>query len=109
VNQGEKVALENHPRAKRSITRWKGIGGIAAFGVVGFISLRASVPFFDSGLRALIGGVVGYAVAWFVAVQVWRQVAVAEIRRHQAEAIARRRRAQEQFETARNEREGQPA
>jgi hypothetical protein len=110
VNQDQKIALDNHPRAKRSITRWKGIGGIAAFAVVGFVSQRAGVPFFDSGLRALTGGVVGYAVAWFVAVQIWRHVAVAEIRRYQAEALARRRRGQEQFdEAARAEREGQPA
>src|SRR2546423_15607254 len=96
-----KIALEHHPRAQHSITRAKGLAGIACFAVAGFLSLRAGVPFFDSGLRALLAGVVGYAVAWFVAVQVWRQLALAEIRHHAAEALERRRRLQEELEAGR--------
>jgi hypothetical protein len=107
VTPGEKIALDNHPRAKDSIARWKGIGGMAAFALVGFISLRANVPFFDSGLRALVGGVVGYAAAWFVAVQVWRHLAVAEIRRHHRQQLERRMRIEAEVEAARTEREGQ--
>jgi hypothetical protein len=87
-----KIALSEHPRARHSISRAKGLGGMACFAVVGLVSLRAGVPFFSSGLRALLAGVVGYAVAWFCAVQVWRQLAVAEIRRHRADALERRRR-----------------
>jgi hypothetical protein len=111
MSADEKIALDSHPRAKHSITRWKGLGGLAAFAVVGFISLRASVPFFDSGLRALVAGVVGYAVAWFVAVQVWRHLAVSEIRRHQKEHLERRLRLQGELEAAHAERESrrQPA
>ena len=109
MNAEEKIALDRHPRAQHSIARAKGLGGIACFVVVGFVSLRAGVPFFDSGLRALLAGVVGYAVAWFGSVQVWRHVAVAEIRRHQAEALERRRRVQEEMEAARAEGGGQTA
>ena len=96
-----RIALEEHPRARHSIARAKGLGGIACFAVVGFISLRAGVPFFDSGLRALAAGVAGYAVAWFGAVQVWRQLALAEIRQHHAQALERRRRIEEELEAAR--------
>jgi hypothetical protein len=97
VNNDEKIALDRHPRARHSIARAKGLGGIACFAVVGFVSLRAGVPFFDSGLRALVGGVVGYVAAWFCAVQVWRQLAMSEIRRHQMEALARRQRLQQEL------------
>jgi uncharacterized membrane protein YccC len=103
VNAGEMITLERHPRARHSIARAKGIGGIACFAAVALLSLRAGVPFFDSGLRALVAGVAGYAVAWFCAVQVWRQVALAEIRRHHAEALERRRRVEENLEAARAE------
>ena len=104
-----KIALEHHPRAQHSITRAKGLAGIACFAVAGFLSLRAGVPFFDSGLRALVAGVAGYAIAWFGAVQVWRHLAVAEIRRHQAQTLERRRRVQEEIEAARAGGGGQPA
>jgi len=101
VNPDERITLDRHPRARHSIVRAKGIAGLACFAVAGFLSLRAGVPFFDSGLRALLAGVVGYAVAWFVAVQVWRQLALAEIRHHAAEALERRRRLQEELEAER--------
>jgi hypothetical protein len=109
VTADPKIAIDQYPRAKQSISRAKGIGGIGCFVVVGFISLRAGVPFFDSGLRALVAGVVGYSVAWFGAVQVWRQLAVAQIRRHQARELERRRRIQEGIDSARAERERQTA
>ena len=96
-----RIALEEHPRARHSIARAKGFGGIVCFAVVGFISLRAGVPFFASGVRALLAGVAGYAVAWFGAVQVWRQLALAEIRQHQARALERRHRIEEELEASR--------
>jgi hypothetical protein len=105
----DKITLDQHPRAQASIARLKGIGGIACFAIVGLLSLRAGVPFFDSGLRALVAGVAGYSVTWFCAVQVWRHVAVAEIRRHQMEALRRRQQAMEEIEAAREAGSGQPA
>jgi hypothetical protein len=94
----DKIALDQHPRAQASIARVKGIGGIGCFAVVGLISLRAGVPFFDAGWRALVAGVAGYTVAWFGAVQVWRHVAVAEIRRRQAQALEQRARVQAEID-----------
>ena len=108
MSDDPKIALDQYPRAQQSISRMKGLGGIGCFVVVGFLSLRAGVPFFDSGLRALVAGVVGYAVAWFGAVQVWRHLAVAQYRRLQLDAIERRRRLhediQESVESARADR-----
>ena len=104
-----RITLDQHPRAQHSISRTKGIGGLACFAVVGFLSLRAGVPLFESGLRALVAGVVGYAVAWFGAVQVWRHVVVAEIRRLHTEALERRRRLEEELEARSAEAGGQAA
>jgi hypothetical protein len=113
VSADKTISIDQYPRAKQSISRAKGLGGIGCFVVVGFISLRAGVPFFDSGLRALVAGVVGYAVAWFGAVQVWRQLAIAQVRRHQAREAERRLRLreglQESIDSARAERERQTA
>jgi hypothetical protein len=103
------IALKDYPRAQASIARAKGLGGIGAFVLVGLVSLHAGVPFFDSGLRALVGGVVGYAVSWLCAVQIWRHVTRAQIARMQLEAFARRRAQMEEAEAARAEREARPA
>lgn len=105
----DRIALAEYPRAQASIARWKGIGGMVAFAVVGLISLRAGVPFFDSGLRALVAGVAGYVIAWFCAVQVWRHVAVAEVRTKQVEALRRQQQMLEELEAARETSGGQPA
>ncbi|MFL5911086.1 MAG: hypothetical protein ACJ768_11010 [Gaiellaceae bacterium] len=101
MNGDPRIALDQHPRARHSIAQAKGLGGIVCFAVVAFISLRAGVPFFDSGVRALVAGIGGYAVVWFGAVQVWRQLALAEIRRHEANARELRRRAEEELEALR--------
>jgi hypothetical protein len=99
----QRITLDGYPRAQRSIARSKGIGGLACFAVVSLLSLRAGVPFFDSGLRALAAGVVGYTTAWFVAVQVWRHIALAEITRHATEALTRRQKIEEELEARRAE------
>jgi hypothetical protein len=86
------MRLAEHPRARRHIRKAKGWGGLAAFVLVGLLSLRAGVPFFESGLRALLAGGCGYAVAWGTAVLAWRHLAVAEVRAAEALAIERRER-----------------
>ena len=75
------IRLTAHPRARRDIAMAKGWGGLAAFGVVLFLSLRADVPLSDALWRALIGGMAGYVLAWAAAVAIWRHVALAEIDR----------------------------
>src|ERR1700751_1705898 len=68
----------DHPRATRPIELARGWGGIGCFALVGLLALESGVPAASAGLRALIAGVVGYVVCWFLAVMVWRHLAVAE-------------------------------
>jgi len=89
-------SIANHPRAKASIRRAKGWAGLAGFAITAYFSLQASVPMFQTGLRALGAGVVGYMLAWWVGVLVWRQLILAEqkaayelIERRRAEAAER--------------------
>jgi hypothetical protein len=72
------IRLRDHPRATRQIELARGWGGIGAFGLVGLLALTSGVPAASAGLRALIAGVVGYMVCWFLAVMVWRHLAIAE-------------------------------
>jgi hypothetical protein len=72
------IRLRDHPRATRQIELARGWGGIGAFVLVGLLALSAGVPTGCAGLRALIAGVVGYMVCWFLAVMVGRHLAVAE-------------------------------
>ena len=80
IPQEQDVAIRlcDHPRATRQIELVRGWGGIGAFVLVGLLALSAGVPAASAGLRALIAGVVGYMACWFLAVTVWRHLAVAE-------------------------------
>ena len=90
--EAAQIKLRDHPRARRQISRAKAWGALAAFALVGLLSWRAGVPAFEVGLRALAAGVVGWVLAWAMAVQVWRYLAVAEVRAVQREMIERRER-----------------
>lgn len=87
----ESTKLSEHPRAAGQIRAAKGWGGLGGFALVAIFSWRAGVPGFDTGVRALIGGIAGYVVAWAGAVHAWRHIAVAEIRAAHRVAIERRR------------------
>jgi hypothetical protein len=76
----EDVKVSAHPRAQRQIRRWKGIGGIAGFCLMAWLSHRSGTDFVHLGLRALLGGVITYVAVWAAAVYIWRQIAIAEIR-----------------------------
>ena len=80
TNPDHYVRLSAHPRAQRSIARAKSLGGLAGFLVGLYIASKAGLPAWDSGLRALVGGVTGYVLIWLAAVQLWRQIAMAEYR-----------------------------
>jgi hypothetical protein len=79
------IRLTAHPRARRDIAAAKGWGGLAAFGIVLFLSLRAGVPLADGLWRGMLAGVAGYVFAWGAAVAIWRHVALAEIERTRRE------------------------
>jgi hypothetical protein len=72
------IRLSDHPRATRQIEGARGWGGIGCFALVALSGLASGVPPATVGLRALIAGIVGYMVCWFLAVMVWRHLAVAE-------------------------------
>ena len=87
----------------------KGWGGLVAAAFSGYVAWKSGLPFFDTVLRALLWGTAAYVVVWFCAVQVWRQLAIAEVRaaekqwlerKQEAERLARERAAQMQAEMA---------
>jgi hypothetical protein len=86
--QGASIA--NHPRARASIRHAKGWAGLVGFAIAALVSVQASVPMFDAGLRALGAGVIGYMLAWWFSVMIWRQLIVAE-QKAAYEVIERRR------------------
>jgi hypothetical protein len=88
----EAITLSGHPRARHQIRVAKGWAGLAACAFAGYMSWHGGAPFFDTVLRALLWGVAAYVLVWFCAVQVWRQIAIAEVRA--AEKLWRERRAE---------------
>jgi hypothetical protein len=103
------VRLSQHPRARHQIRLAKGWAGVAGVAIAGYASWKGGAPFFDTVLRALMWGIAAYMVVWFCAVQVWRHLAVAEVRaaenrwrerKAEAERLARERAAQAQAERA---------
>ena len=81
--RGGDVKLTAHPRAQHQIGRLKAYGGLAGFGLAAWASHKNGAPFLDMAVRALMWGVISYVVVWALAVQVWRHVAVAEVRAHE--------------------------
>ncbi len=73
-------SIATHPKARGAVRRAKGWGGIGGFAIAAALSLSASVPIDQVGLRALGAGVAGYMIAWWASVQVWRHLMVAEQR-----------------------------
>lgn len=94
IHQGDPddfVRLEAHPRAVRSIARAKAIGGVVGF-VIGFwLGSRAGLPAWDTGMRALAGGIAGWLLVWVAAVQIWKQLIIAEYRAAEAKRQEARR------------------
>ena len=99
------ITLSRHPRARRQIRLAKGWAGLGGAVLAGYASWKGGAPFFDTAMRAVLWGLAAYVVVWFLAVQVWTHIAVAEVRaaektwreqKAEAERRARERLAQEQ-------------
>jgi hypothetical protein len=71
--------LSAHPKASRQIRAVKAWSGLSIFLLVQVLSLKAGLPMFDAGMRALAAGTMAYLAGWVLAVVVWRQLAVAEV------------------------------
>lgn len=103
------IRLSKHPRAQRQIGRLKSWGGLAGFGVAAWASNKNGAPFLDMAVRALMWGVISYIVVWALAVQVWRHIAVAEVRAHERRWIDYKKQRAEAAARARAEAEVQQA
>ena len=78
--KSNEVRLAEHPRARRQIGLAKSYAGLGAFALAGFAAWHGGAGFLDVAARALIWGVAAYVLVWALAVQVWRQIAIAEVR-----------------------------
>jgi hypothetical protein len=74
------IAVANHPKAQHQINVLKSYAGLAAFGLAGYLAWKGGAEFTDVASRALLWGIGVYVAIWAMAVQVWRQVAIAEVR-----------------------------
>jgi hypothetical protein len=83
-------SIATHPRARESVRKAKGWTGLVCFLIAGALSLQASVPVVQAGMRALAAGIIGYLVAWWFTMMVWRQLMIAE-QKVAIEEIERRR------------------
>jgi hypothetical protein len=90
------VSVANHPRAVASIRRARARVALAAFVLVLLLCLHAGVSGQAATLRALVAGVAGFVGAWMIALALWRQIVLAELRQAQEKRAARRRAATEQ-------------
>lgn len=104
------VRLDAHPRAQRAIGRAKAIGGVIGFVIGLWLSSRAGLPSWDTGVRALAGGIAGWLIVWVAAVQIWKQLIIAEYRAaEQKREQARRTRQMYVEELAKQRRERREA
>jgi hypothetical protein len=94
------IRLSAHPRAMASIRRVRAWCGLVGFGLVTILALRSGLLLPDAVLRGLAGGAVAHFAGWFVAIKLWRQVALAELdaarERHEARVQDIKRRAAEE-------------
>jgi hypothetical protein len=106
----EYVRLDAHPRAQRAIGRAKAIGGVIGFLVGLWLGSKAGLPSWDTGVRALAGGVAGWLIVWVAAVQIWKQLIIGEFRAaEQKRAQARKTRQLYVEELAKQRREQREA
>ena len=83
------VRLSQHPRAQRQITMLKSWGGLGGAVLAAYASWHAGAPFYDVAMRALLWGTLTYVAVWACAQQVWRYIAVAEVRAAEREILER--------------------
>jgi hypothetical protein len=85
------ISIAGHPRAPGAIRRARARTALAAFAVVLLLCLHKGLGGQLAVVRALEAGVAGFLVAWMIAVAVWRQIVLAEIKAVHDQRKARRR------------------
>jgi hypothetical protein len=105
------IAVANHPRAQHQINMLKSYAGLAAFAFAAYAAWKGGSGFVDVATRALLWGIGVYVAAWAMAVQVWRQVAIAEVRAAERRWKEHKQRQEDQVEKLRKvlEENGMPA
>jgi uncharacterized membrane protein YccC len=88
VHAADEPRISHYPKAQRQIDNAKAWGGLGLFLLIGFVSMQQGLPAFTIGFRALVAGMIGYVVAWAIALVVWRQVAINEVESLRARMIA---------------------
>jgi uncharacterized membrane protein YccC len=79
VHEADEPRISHYPKAQQQINNAKAWGGLVLFLLIGFVSMQQGLPAFTVGVRALVAGMIGYIVAWAIALVVWRQVAINEV------------------------------
>src|ERR1700753_3925982 len=74
------ISVAGHPRAAAQVRRAKGYGGVSFFFITAYFSHKAGIAPDQVAVRALIGGIGGYMLAWMCSVTVWRHLVLAELR-----------------------------
>jgi len=95
------IAVANHPTASHQIKMMKSWAGLAAFCVSAYLAWQDGMVFTDVATRALLWGIASYVAVWAMAVQVWRQVAIAEVRAAERQWQARKQAEKDQVEKLR--------
>jgi len=101
VTVGAAIAVANHPRAKQQIQMLKSWAGLGAFLISGYLAWKDHMLFVDVATRAVLWGVAAYIAVWAMAVQVWRQIAIAEVRAAERRWREQKQSKQEQVEKLR--------
>jgi hypothetical protein len=86
ASTGTGMSIAAHPRAAQRVAQAKGWGGLAGFLAGGYLSLSTHTVA-EAGFRALVAGVVCYAIVWGGAVFLWRHLVVAELRSRQHQLL----------------------
>lgn len=88
AHAADEPRLSQYPKAQQQINNAKAWGGLVMFLLLGFVSMQQGLPAFTVGVRALVAGMIGYIVAWAIALIVWRQVAINEVESLRARLLA---------------------
>jgi hypothetical protein len=93
----EAITLRSHAPAMAAIRRIRARAALTAFALVLLLSLHSGVLLPEATARALAAGIAVHLAAWKVAVVVWRQLVLVQVRTVEE---TRRERARERAEAA---------
>jgi hypothetical protein len=87
----EALTLRSYPGAMASVRRIRARAGLGAFALVVLLSLHSGLTLPSATARGLVAGVTVQLAAWKIAVIVWRQLILAQVRAVEEARLERRR------------------